>query len=70
MIHLLFSRISVFILKGPELRDSQEKNNEKAKGQQCMSKVKNIELFGPEGKKSNFVNHLKVYSKKEERQRE
>lgn len=38
MIHLLFSRISVFILKGPELRDSQEKNNEKAKGQQCMSK--------------------------------
>lgn len=28
--------------------------------------MKNTELFGPEGKKSNFVNHLEVYSKKEE----
>lgn len=31
--------------------------------------LKNIELFGPESKKSNFVNHCEAYSKKEEWQR-
>ena len=34
----------------------------------CVN-LKNIELFGPESKRSNFVNHCEAYGKKEEWQR-